>query len=121
MRALSVNEDSQNNNEDFHTTESSRETLHFDENENQKHPTGNTNRNRPLNQKQCQRKLPAVILGDPIVKELKEWELSDENNIIVTKHFSGATTDDMNSYIQPTISNDPEFIVLHCGTNETLV
>ena len=24
----------------------------------------------------------------------------------------------MKSHIQPTISNDPEFIVLHCGTNE---
>ena len=52
------------------------------------------------------------------MKELKEWELSDENNIVVTKHFSGATTDDMNSYIQPTISNDPEFFVLHCGNND---
>ena len=35
-----------------------------------------------------------------------------------TKYYSGATTDDMKSYIQPTISNDPEFIVLHCGTND---
>ena len=35
-----------------------------------------------------------------------------------TKYYSGATTDDMKSYIQPTISNDPECIVLHCGTND---
>ena len=52
------------------------------------------------------------------MKEVKGWELSDENNKVVTKQFSGATTDDMKSYIQPTISNDPECIVLHCGTND---
>ena len=52
------------------------------------------------------------------MKEVKGWELSDENNTVVTKQFSGATTDDMKSYIQPTISNDPECIVLHCGTND---
>ena len=66
----------------------------------------------------AKKKLPVtVILGDSIVKEVKGWELSDEKNKVVTKQFSGATTDDMKSYIQPTISNDPECIVLHCGTN----
>ena len=52
------------------------------------------------------------------MKEVKGWDLSDENNTVVTKQFSGATTDDMKSYIQPTISNDPECIVLHCGTKD---
>ena len=52
------------------------------------------------------------------MKEVKGWELSDENNKVVTKQFSGATTDDMKSYIQPTILNDPECIVLLCGTND---
>ena len=51
------------------------------------------------------------------MKEVKGWELSDENNKVVTKQFSGATIDDIKSYIQPTISNDLECIVLHCGTN----
>ena len=52
------------------------------------------------------------------MKDVKWWKLSDENNKVVTKHFSGATTDDMKSYIQPTISNNPEFIALYCGTND---
>ena len=52
------------------------------------------------------------------MKEVKGWELSDENKKVVTKQFSVATTDDMKSYIQPTISNDQECIVLHCGTND---
>ena len=52
------------------------------------------------------------------MKKVKWWELPDENNKVVTKEFSGATTDDMTSYIQPTVSNDPECIVLHCGTKD---
>ena len=48
----------------------------------------------------------------------KRWELPDENNKFVTKQFSAATTDDMKSYIQRTISNNPECIVQHCGTND---
>ena len=52
------------------------------------------------------------------MKEVKGREESDENNKVVTKQFSRATTDDMKSYIQPIISNDPECVVLHCGTND---
>ena len=118
FHALSVNEDAQSSNEDLHVTESSRETVHSDDNQNQKHSTRKTTRNRPVNRKQRQKKaLVTVILGDSIVKEVKGWELSDKNNKVVTKQFSGATTDDMKSCIQPMISNDPECIVLHCGAN----
>ena len=64
------------------------------------------------------KKLPVtVILGYSVVKEVKGWESSDENNKVVTKQFRGATTDDIKSYIQLTISNDPECIVLHYGTS----
>ena len=54
------------------------------------------------------------------MKEVKAkgWELSNENNKVMRKQFSGATTDDMKSYIKATISNDPKCIVLHCGTND---
>ena len=52
------------------------------------------------------------------MKEVKGWDISENKNKVVTKHFNGATTDDMKSYIQPTISNDPEYIVLHCDTND---
>ena len=54
FHALSVNEYSQINNEDLDITESSRETVHSDDSQNQKHLTGNTNRNRPVNRKQRQ-------------------------------------------------------------------
>ena len=54
-----------------------------------------------------------IILGDSLVKYLKGLELSDKNNKVVTKHFSGATTNDTKLYIQPMISNNPEYILLH--------
>ena len=66
-----------------------------------------------------QRKLPVtVILGDPLVKDIKGLELPDESNKVVTKHLSGANTTDMKSYPLPTKSHNPENIVLHCGTND---
>ena len=65
-----------------------------------------------------QKKLPATVtLGDSLVKDIKGWELSDESSKVVTKHFSGANTTDMKSYLLPTKSRNPENIVLHCGTN----
>ena len=32
--------------------------------------------------------------------------------------FPGAKTDDMESYIKPTLKNKPERIIIHCGTND---
>ena len=59
-----------------------------------------------------------MVLGDSLVKDIKGWELSDESSKVVTKHFSGANTTDMKSYLLPTKSRNPENIVLHCGTND---
>ena len=44
-----------------------------------------------------------VIFGDSLIKDMKGWELSDESNEVVTKHFCGATTNDMKTYIQPSV------------------
>ena len=59
-----------------------------------------------------------MILGDSLVKDIKDWELFDESNKVVTKYFSGASMSDMKSYLLPTKSSNPENIVLHCGTND---
>lgn len=58
-----------------------------------------------------------VILGGSLVKG---WELSNKNNKVVPKHFIGATTNAMKSYIQPTMSNNPEHVLLHCGTSDLM-
>ena len=65
----------------------------------------------------ARKKLPlTVILYDSLFKDVKRWELLDKNNKVAAKHFSGATTHDMNSYIILNISNSQEYISLHCGT-----
>ena len=62
-------------------------------------------------------KLPVtVILGDSVVKDVKGWKLSDEKNKVVVKHFSEAKTKDKGSYIIPILEQNPETIIIHCGT-----
>ena len=75
FHALSVKQDSQDGNDVLQITESSRETVHSDNNQNQKHPI---KKNRLVNRKQYQKQLSArVILGDSKVKEVRRWKLSD--------------------------------------------
>ena len=63
-------------------------------------------------------KLPVtVILGDSIVKDVKGRKLSDEKNKVVVKHFIGAKTKDVESYIIPNLKQNPETIIIHSGTN----
>ena len=59
-----------------------------------------------------------MILGHSLVTDIKGWELSDESNKVVAKHFSGANTADMKSYILPTKPRNSENVVLCCGTND---
>ena len=64
-------------------------------------------------------KLPVtIILEGLIVNDVKGWKLSDEKNRVVVKHFSGAKTKDMESYIIPTLKQNPETIIIHSGTND---
>ena len=57
-------------------------------------------------------------MGDSIVKDVKGWKLSDDKNKVVAKHFSGAKTKDMETYIIPTLEQNPEPIIIHSGTND---
>ena len=59
-----------------------------------------------------------VVVGDSIVKKAKGWELSIKDDLFVVRSFPGAKTDDMESYIKPTLKNRPERILIHCGTND---
>ena len=59
-----------------------------------------------------------VIAVDSIIKQLQGWRLSDTNNHIVVKSFSGATIGDMEDYLKSVIRKEPESIVLHIGTND---
>ena len=62
-----------------------------------------------------------VILGDSMVKHIEGWKmrkaLRNGENVVVHS-FSGATTDDMKSYILPTKRRNPGHVVIHVGTND---
>ena len=60
----------------------------------------------------------SVIIGDFIIKDIKGWELSNESEKFVAKFFGGATKNDMESYIQPTIERVPSNVILQSGTND---
>ena len=65
------------------------------------------------------RKLPVTaILGDSMVKDIKSWKMSRSTHKVVVKHFSGAKTKDMKSYVIPTVEQKPDNIILHTGTND---
>ena len=59
-----------------------------------------------------------VLVGDSIIKDIKGWEISDRENKFVVRHFPGAKTDDMISYVVPKIKQNPETIAIHSGTND---
>ena len=67
------------------------------------------------------KKLSVTILGDSILKDVKSYKMKKaikhQANIYV-KSFSGATVDDMVSYVLPTKKHDPDIVVLYCRTND---
>ena len=47
------------------------------------------------------------VIKESIIKDIKDWELSNESDKFVIKLFVGATTKDMESYIQTIIERPP--------------
>ena len=83
--------------------------------------TSNENRkSAPKNKrnKNDQNKIVTAIVGDSMIKDVYGWELSDREEKVVFKHFSGSTTEDMKTYIQPPLKRDPDPVIIHVGTND---
>ena len=59
-----------------------------------------------------------AIVGDSIIEDAYGWELSDKEKKVVVKHFSGSTTEDIKTYIQPPLKRDPDRVIIHVGTND---
>ena len=59
-----------------------------------------------------------VLVVNSIVKKFKSWELSTKDNLLVVRSFPGAKTDDVESYIKPTLKIKAEQIINHCETND---
>ena len=62
---------------------------------------------------------PITILGDSMIKLIKPPKLSRSiGEKVNIKTFPGATINDMNHYIQPTMKKQPKLVILHVGTND---
>ena len=49
---------------------------------------------------------------------MKGWELSNSEQNVAVKSFSGATVEDMNDFLKPTIRRQPDKLLIHVGTND---
>ena len=81
----------------------------------------NCNANPPTQFKKKRRGKPTVnILGDSMVKDVKQWDLQPliPNFKVFAKTFPGATTKDMVDYVKPSMNHEPDIIFLHTGTND---
>jgi hypothetical protein len=58
------------------------------------------------------------ILGDSIIKFIDGNRLNTENERVYAKSFRGAKTGCMYSYAIPSLKENPELVILHCGTND---
>ena len=59
-----------------------------------------------------------VVAGDSIVQNLQGWRLSNTDNHVVAKSFSGANITDMEDYLKPILRKEPNKVILHVGTND---
>ena len=59
-----------------------------------------------------------MVVGDSIVKKVKGWELSTKDDLFVVSSFPGTKMDYMESYINTTLKNKLERIIIHCRTND---
>ena len=58
-------------------------------------------------------------MGGSIVKGIYGWQLVDNNEKVVVKHFSGSIlTEDMMKYIQPPLKRNPDRFIIHVETND---
>ena len=61
--------------------------------------------------------LKIEIIGDSHLNALNPKGLSKHNNIIARNH-PGSTTEDLKSYIVPSIQKQRDAIVIHSGSND---
>ena len=66
--------------------------------------------------KNDQNKIVAAIVE--MIKNVFGLELSDREEKVIVKHFSRSTTEDMKTYIQPSLKRDPDLVIINVGTND---
>ena len=63
-------------------------------------------------------KIVRAIVGESMIKDIYDWQLSDREEKGDVKYFSGSTKEDMKTYIQPPLKRDPDRVMIHVGKND---
>ena len=74
--------------------------------------------NTPKRNKRNRATRVVTIAGDSMLGGVKKHHFKNlSSQKVYVKCFPGATVDDMNSYMVPSMKHDPEAVVIHAGTN----
>ena len=61
-----------------------------------------------------------TVVGDSLIKDIKSFNIRkslENKERVYVKSFPGATTQDMDFYIKPSIKHKPDSMIIHVGTN----
>ena len=94
-----------------------------DRNPTQKHTTdipSSSSRLKNKNRNEDDNNNPVtIIVGDSMIKGLRPDKISKSvKHKTQIKSFPGATVEDLNDYIKPSLKRKPKNIILHVGTND---
>lgn len=114
--------DQKNMNQINVTDRKSRIRTKINRNNNGKNATkdnGPTDNNEKINGNNSKKSVTCII-GDSMIKNIQSWKLNKnlKKTFVVTKSFSGATTEDMYDYVKPAIKHKPNRFLVHVGTND---
>ena len=76
------------------------------------------NQPKEINNKSLWPSGTCVIVGDSVVNGINENRLSKKHRNVNVFHFSGARIEDINRFIIPIIKKQPDYLILHVGTND---
>ena len=58
-----------------------------------------------------------VIVGDSVMSGIREELFKTDKHNVKAKFFRGGTIEDMEDNIKPVLKREPDYIILHVGTN----
>ena len=108
------NQSSQKPQREQNRTKRKNRTQHYPET-----PTGE-HQDQQTRQRTDDRNRPnIVVVGDSIIKHIEPAKLRQGLKSRLTfRTFSGANTEDMKHYLQPTLKAKPSHLIIHVGTND---
>ena len=78
-----------------------------------------SNRHNESTLEKSETKIPIIeVIGDSHLNPIKPQGLSNKNNKIIVRNHPGCTSEDLKSFIIPSINKKRDAIIIHCGSND---